>query len=386
MRAAFLLLALVLLSTTGWTSPLLYGPWSGAPEAEAVTISWASSPASEARVEYGPLADHEGTGWLLYEVVYTPSAPASREIAHARLDGLDPATWYAYRIVFPDGTASATGTFRTAPLPGESVAFAVISDTQWQWEGVNRIQRVGDALASDPTPFGFILHAGDLVESPVSRYWEHLFSSLSRPLLRAPFLPVLGNHERNSVSYYQHFALPPGGGQAGKRWWAFEFGDVIVVGLDTNVTRPQEFHDQIAFVREKMSGDFAYRFVIFHHPMFSSDAIYGPGGEGLQIMWHPVFVELGVDIVFNGHAHNYERIERDGVTYLVVGGSGARLRPLGPERVEGSRVAHDDRYFYVRVIAGPDGIQVEAVAVARQVDSDVVPSPGLLDAFILPKE
>lgn len=319
---------------------------------------------------------------------HLPVAAAGRETVHVRLQDLAPGARYAYRVVQGDGVewTSPVGTFATAPVAGEPVAFAVLSDTQWQWEGVNRIQLVADALAADPAPFQFILHAGDLVESPVPRYWDHFFDSLSGALLRAPFVPVLGNHERNSISYYQHFALPPGGGQAGKRWWALEFGDVIVVGLDTNVTRPQEFHDQVAFVRERMSGDFVYRFVIFHHPVFSSDALYGPGGEGLQIMWHPVFAELGVDIVFNGHAHNYERIERDGVTYLVVGGGGATLRPLGERRLEGSRVGHDDHHFYVRVVAGPDGIHVQAVGVARQLDGDVALSPGLLDTVFLPRD
>lgn len=118
--------------------------------------------------------------------------------------------------------------------------------------------------------------------------------------------------------------------------------------------------------------------------MFSSDAVYGPGSEGLQSLWHPVFVELGVDLVFSGHAHNYERIERDGVTYLVVGGGGANLYPLGPERTEGSRVGIDDHLFYLRVEADPDGIFVEAVGVAVEVGGEIVPRRTTLDTFTLP--
>ncbi len=368
--------------------PFVHGPYSGAPAATAVTVSWTAERPLPGRVEYGPWDAFVASASLTLAQDHAPESTSGRETVHLRLHGLEPGTRYAYRVVLGEDAASWTspvGTFATPPVAGGPVAFAVISDTQWQWDGVNRIQVVGNALAADPTPFQFILHAGDLVETPISRYWDHLFASLSGALLRAPFLPVLGNHERNSITYYRAFELPPGGGQGGKRWWALEFGDVIVVGLDTNVTRPQEFHDQIGFVRERVAGEFAHRFVVFHHPVFSSDAIYGPGGEGLQSMWHPVFVELGVDIVFNGHAHNYERIERDGVTYLVVGGGGAILRPLAEERLEGSQVGRDDHHFYVRVVAGPDGIHVESVAVAQQVGDDIVPSKGLLDAFFLPK-
>ncbi len=374
----------------GWPAlPFVHGPYSGAPASTEATVSWTAERPLSGRVEYGPWETFVASASLKLTQEHAQGSFSGRETVHLRLHGLEPGTRYAYRVVLDEDTASWTspvGTFATAPVAGEPVAFVVIADTQWQWDGVNRIQLVGDALATDPTPFQFILHAGDLVESPIPRYWDHLFASLSGALLRAPFLPVLGNHERNSVTYYRAFDLPPGGGQEGKRWWALEFGDVIVVGLDTNVTRPQEFHDQIEFVRERMSGDFACRFVIFHHPVFSSDAIYGPGGEGLQVLWHPVFVELGVDIVFSGHAHNYERIERDGVIYLVVGGGGATLRPLAEERLEGTQVGHDDRHFYVRVVTAVDGIHVEVIAVARQLDGDVVLSPGLLDTFTLPRK
>ncbi len=373
----------------GWPAlPFLHGPYTGCPTATEVTVSWTAEAPLRGWVEYAPWEEFVTSGSLSRSACHEPTA-TGRETVHLRLRDLEPGTRYAYRVVLGEDAArwtSPVGTFATPPVAGGPVAFAVISDTQWQWDGVNRIQVVGDALAADPTPFQFILHAGDLVESPISRYWDHLFASLSGALLRAPFLPVLGNHERNSITYYRAFELPPGGGQGGKRWWALEFGDVIVVGLDTNVTRPQEFNDQVEFVRERMGEGFVHKFVVFHHPVFSSDATYGPGTEGLQVLWHPVFVDLGVDIVFTGHAHNYERIERDGVTYLVVGGGGATLQPLAEDRLEGSRAGSDDHWFYVRVRTDSEGIHVEAVAVARLENGAVVPATGVLDRFTLPKD
>lgn len=385
MRLAAVLLAAFLTGGAA-ASPLAYGPWTGAPDAHAVTVSWASAPASPARVEYGPLAP----GWPLdlfpLAQTYTPSAAADREIVHLRLDGLLPDTWYVYQVVFPDGSRSPVGSFRTAPPPGATVVFAVVADTQWQWEGTNRVRLVAEALDRGPFLYHFILHGGDLVETPIPSHWEFFFRSMAPVLRWAPLLPVLGNHERDSITYYQHFTFPPGGGRLDKRWWTLRWGDVVVVGLDTNARRPQDYVDQVDWIRESLSGPEPHKFVIFHHPVFSSDAIYHPGVEGLQTLWHPVFVELGVDIVFTGHAHNYERIERDGVTYLVVGGGGATLRPLGPERLEGSRVAYDDHLFYLWVETGPKGIAVEVVGVARQVEEEIVPSATILDAFTLPRD
>ncbi len=362
----------------------VHGPYTGAPEEEAVTVSWTASPPLPGRVEYGPWKDYEDTGMFASSAGHSPQQEGGRATQHVRLGELEPATRYAYRVILEeDGAeqASPVGKFRTAPPSGETVSFAVIADTQWQWEGVNRIQLVGDALAADADELDFILHGGDLVESPTPRYWDHFFFSLSEALLEAPLVPVLGNHERNSRSYYELFSLPPGGGRMDKRWWALEYGDVVVIGLDTNVSRPGDYTAQVEFAREKLSGDHRHRFVIFHHPVFSSDAIYGPGMEGLQNLFHPAFTDLGVDIVFAGHAHNYERIERDEVTYLMVGGGGATVRPLGGERVPGSIVGHDAHLFYVKVHAGPEGVDVDVVAVAEQIEDTVLSAWGLLDSF-----
>ncbi len=367
-------------------TPLLYGPWTGAPEANAIAVSWAASPPAPAIVEYAPLAEYLRSSSFTHHVSYTPTTSDTKEIVHLRLTDLSPSTWYVYRLVFEDGSEGPIGTFRTVSFSGEPVLFGVISDTQWQWTGPNRVELVASAMSLDPWPFHFVLHAGDLVETPIPSHWEFFFRSVA-PILRwSPFLSVLGNHERDSVSYYQHFALPPGGGRLGKRWWALHYGDVVVVGLDSNARSPQDYHDQLQWAKEHLSGPEPHKIVIFHHPVFSSDATYGPGAEGLQKLWHPVFAELGVDLVFSGHAHNYERIERDGVTYLVVGGGGANLYSLSPTRVEGSRVGVEGWHFYVAVRADAQGISVRVVGVGVIKDQEVIPQIRVLDAFSLPRD
>lgn len=371
----------------GWANSFVHGPYTGDPREDAVTVSWTMEPPSVGAVEYAPSAYFAETGDFSERVRYLPEKSEGRETAHVRLEGLLPATEYVYRVILEGGEASPLGTFYTAPPRGRPAAFAVISDTQWRdWTEPNRIELVGDALAADPTPFQFILHAGDIVERPFRKYWDHLFASLGDALLRAPFIPVLGNHERGHISYYEYFDLPPGGGKFGERWWALYWGDIVVVGLDSNVRVPSVYQEQIQWLREHLATDRPHKFVVFHHPAFSSDSHYGPGSPGIQALWHPIFVEYGVDIVFNGHAHNYERIVRDGVTYLVVGGGGAPLYPQREPRIAGSVVGYDDFYFYVRVRTSPEGIAVEAVRVAQLVDGEISPAEGILDSFFLPTE
>jgi predicted phosphodiesterase len=369
--------------------PFARGPYSGAPSAESVVISWVVLPSLPAKLEVSPVAaDASQTAFPRILDVAAPAEDADGQV-DVLVDGLAPAAAYVYRVIVQSGSEIATspiGRFETAPAPDATVNFAVLSDTQWQWEGTNRLAVIGDAIAFDAARsggFDFILHAGDLVETPNAAYWEPWFDSFETMLLAAPFVPVLGNHEKNSVSYYKAFAHPPGAGQGDERWWALHWGDVVVVGLDTSVTRADRILEQQAYARAELFGPERWKFVIFHHPIYSSDAYHG-SGYGYELIYHPIFVDAGVDIVFNGHAHNYERIERDGIVYLVLGGGGAVPRGLAPTRVEGSIVAIENHNFYARVTAAKSGISVEIVSVAEATETTFTPTSGeLLDSFVL---
>ena len=385
-RGASLVLSILFAGWAVCAASFVHGPYCGAPSADSMTVCWEADAPAVARVEYDVRGDFEATG-LLPEVRLMP-APEDNGTVEVTLDGLQADTDYAYRVVLGcdgDPLSSDPGFFSTAPTSGTSVSFAVLADTQWQSEGTNRLEMVGDAIADDPTPFDFVLHAGDVVESPSSPYWDHWFASFDRMLLRAPFIPVLGNHEKNHRSYYQTFALPPGEGKNDEQWWALHWGDVVVVGLDTNVTKAADYYAQQDWARAHLSGPEPHKFVVFHHPVFTSEA--EGSGYFLDRIYHPIFVEAGVDIVFNGHSHHYEHIVRDGVTYLVVGGGGADPRETRPEHIQGSDVSVEGHFFYARVTTSLDEIRVETVSVAQLLGDESVAETGfLIDSFALGAE
>lgn len=83
----------------------------------------------------------------------------------------------------------------------------------------------------------------------------------------------------------------------------------------------------------------------------------------------PVLEASGVDVVLNGHDHNYQRFHsRGGITYIVTGGSGNKLYGLRSS----ARLAHAASVFhYVRGTADAHMLRLEAIGLDRSVFDSV---------------
>ncbi|NOX44898.1 MAG: metallophosphoesterase family protein [Caldiserica bacterium] len=346
----------------GFPPALVRGPWTSA-VGDAVIVSFQLDPPAGGEVLYGP-ADEGPVAAAAFSPVDGP--------VHVRLAGLEPGTRYVYRIALADGSRTPPGRFVTPPEGFTPFTFLVYGDTRTFYD---RHRIVADRMAEEDA--AFVVHTGDLIESPMEGEWDAFFSSGRRLFLSALFFPVLGNHERNSLSYYRLFELPGAGGKKGEQWWSFRWGDVLFVGLDSNTQYLQftGLRAETEWLKEVLSQDARFKFVFFHHPLYSSDLYYG-GNEGLAKLWHPIFVETGVDIVFCGHVHAYEHIVRDGVHYVTTGGGGAPAYPLG-EPVEGGVFSAQLLLHYMRVRVTRDAAEVEMVPVARvplgEEEGEVVP-------------
>jgi len=205
-----------------------------------------------------------------------------------------------------------------------------------------------------------VFHTGDYVTTPDKEdQWDTFFDIITPLCDIAPFYPVRGNHDGAGAPFASRFALP-----GGVTWYAVEFSDMRFLVLDSNDSLSPE-SPQYQWLVDALSSpenDGRYLCVVLHHPIYnSSGGGHTEDEKGLIPHSEPLLVAHGVDLVFAGHVHTYERLEKDGVTYLITGGGGAGLYSQ-TERSEQS-ILYVMKNHYVRLSTEADGLRVEAIAI-----------------------
>ena len=314
---------------------LLVAPYLQFATQTTMTVMWHTSATATSVVHYGETIDCINS---------TELNPA--RIHEVRLQDLQPDTQYFYRVESktPGGKQykSEVATFRTAVNSETPYAFAVISDTQGNPTVSSQISQ----LAWEQRP-SFVLHSGDLVSTGGNQnHWlEHFFPGM-RPLINhVPFYPVLGNHEQNAEHYYNYVSLP-----APEYYYTFTYGNCQFFMIDTN-QKVAPGSEQYEWLKTSLSeSDAQWKFVCHHHPPYSSDendygnlwkTNQGTHGDLRARQLVPLYEEFGVDIVWNGHIHSYERtwrvrkgkaVEANAPFYMITGGGGGGLETPAPTR------------------------------------------------------
>jgi len=163
-----------------------------------------------------------------------------------------------------------------------------------------------------------VFHTGDLVEDGLIPDQWTIFNEIISDLIKnADFYPALGNHENNSPLYFDNFDLPNN-----ERWYIVEKNNLHFIILDSNSDCSID-SEQYLWLEDDLQN--INENIIFHHPPFST----GPHTEdekGLRQSIVPLFEQHGIDLVFSGHDHDYERSSYNDIYYIVTGGGGAPLR------------------------------------------------------------
>ena len=241
-------------------------------------------------------------------------------IAVAACTGLPPSAPNTGRSVTPvvDGPASPPAARSALPGDPDSVKFLVIGDSgtgdRAQFEVAARI-----AAAHQAFPFDRAIMLGDnLYGRNNAAAYRNKFERPYAPLLEAGvrFYASLGNHDDPAQRFYKQFNMDE------RRYYTHAKGDVRFFALDSTYMTPEQLRwveDELRQSKEK------WKIAYMHHPMYSSGERHGPT-PALRKALEPLFLRYGVDVVFAGHEHFYERLHpQSGITYVIQGGA-AKLR------------------------------------------------------------
>jgi calcineurin-like phosphoesterase family protein len=170
--------------------------------------------------------------------------------------------------------------------------------------------------------------------------------------------PSPGNHDYDSGSGAPYFAyFGQRAGPAGRGYYSYDFGGWHVVSLNSEAYfeagSSAGAKQQEEWLRQDLRDHRSLcTLAYFHRPLFSSGK-YG-GTQEVRPLWD-IMYDAGVDVVLNGHEHDYERFmpqtpggivdTKRGIEQIVVGTGGGDLR--GVRSKLGNSVFEVHGYFGV---------------------------------------
>ncbi|SOD86384.1 metallophosphoesterase family protein [Streptomyces sp. Ag109_G2-15] len=352
--------------------------------------------------------------------LYTPagvgaSGDRTQYYIHAKLTHLRPGRTYYYGVGHQGFDPAephllgTLGTFTTAPAHKAPFTFTAFGD-----QGVSYHALANDSLILGQNP-AFHLHAGDIAYGDPSgagkttdtgfdsRTWDQFLYQTESVAKQVPWMVSYGNHDMEA--WYS----PNGYGGEEARWslpdngpdaknlpgvYSFVYGNTAIISLDPNDvsfeipanlgisggTQTKWFEDQLKKFRA--SDDIDFVIVFFHHCAYCTSTAHASEG-GVRQEWVPLFDKYQVDLVINGHNHQYERTDvikgnqvvkklpigetaysdTEGVVYVTAGAAGRSLYAFtAPDSYEGHEHEVDSVASFVNL---KDGKQNETVTWSR---------------------
>jgi len=322
-----LLVAALLAAAPAGAATLTRGPYLQLLTTYSVTVAWNTDVAAACSLTMRPL---DGSTTTISGDTGTVCAIA--------VDGLVPGAQYGY-VPNADGVPLRTESVFHADDPTAPFTMLVFGDSG---DAAPSQFAVRDRLLA--TPADVIVHTGDMIypDGMATNFDPDFFTPYADLIRQLVLWPCLGNHDYVTAAgqpWRDAFYTPANNPAASENYYSFDVGNAHVVVLDSNQnTAPGSA--QYTFLDHDLGSTSAvWKFVVFHHTIYSSGITHG-SNLVIRANLVPLFDAHGVDIVFNGHEHNYERTlplqanqvvaPGAGTVYVTTGGGGKGLYPLGP--------------------------------------------------------
>lgn len=258
------------------------------------------------------------------------------------------------------GTAAAQTTPAKAldvrlPLQDKSIRFALIGDSGTGERAQYEVAQLMEAYRQ-ATKFDFVLMLGDnIYGNHTPQDFAKKFEQPYKPLLDAgvKFYASLGNHDDpNDERLYKPFNM------GGERFYAFRKGDVGFFALDSNYMDPA----QLTWLDQNLKNSAGkWRICFFHHPLYNDGRHHGSDVD-LRAQLLPIFQRNGVEVVFSGHEHVYQRMKpANGINYFVLGNSGKLMTNDFRQNGDRAKGFDSDQSFMIVEVSG-DKLYFQTIA------------------------
>jgi hypothetical protein len=288
-----------------------------------------------------------------------------------RATELAPGATYAYAVRLA-GRTVGSGRFSTAPRSdsGAPTKFLVYGDDRSDPTAHAAVVRALTAAPSD-----FLVNTGDMIEDGGRpEDWQSFFDIEAQLLRNRALYVAIGNHElyddAAGTNFARYFGFADAAGSPRPfgtvRWSNIRF-------FFLNAMHDWKSADDRQWLERELVGadteaGLVWRIAVVHQGPWSS----GPHGASTVLVQAKVpelLAAHGVDLLFSGHDHIYERGQGTGLKYVISGGGGAPL-------YRASKIATTRRsestYHFVEVTTGGDTLHV----LARRIDGSVLDECG----------
>jgi acid phosphatase type 7 len=265
--------------------------------------------------------------------------------------GLQPGTTYTYQVGGGSPEVWSDPQQLTTPPKTGKVTLGLSGDSRDSADIFQAVQsRMRDLAVNMQLFSGDLLLYGtqqSLYASFLDKAWKDPGGKLLT-LGQQLMVVIPGNHENDSVQFFGNFSLP-GDGPNAETYGSFDVGGAHVAVLDDQALAAGPDSDtskeQLAWLDDDLGKADANRasvpfVLVMHHRGEFSTSDHSDDADVVRVRDElvPVWDKHHVDLVLNGHDHNYERSKpvtgpassptvqttpNAGTTYVVCAGSGA---------------------------------------------------------------
>jgi hypothetical protein len=323
---------LQLVGNDAFASSLTRGPYLQMGNLNSITIRWKTSAASNSRVELG-------TTFGTYPTVVSDATSVTDHIVN--VTGLTADTKYYYRIgnTTNMGVADNQKFFTTLPPANTTRKIRIAAfgdcgrnDNSFQSQTLSQYQSYLSSNGIDAPDAWLLLGDNAYDAGTDAEYTSNFFSAYGSSILKNHKVYASpGNHDYANnatrqndhvIPYYDIFINPIAGEIGGvssgnEAYYSFNIGDIHFLSLDAygNENSSTRIYDttgaQVTWVKSDLAANTKkWTIAYWHHPPYTKGS-HNSDTETELISIREQFIRIlernGVDMIINGHSHDYER-------------------------------------------------------------------------------